>query len=338
MKANFWKGFFKTIDAEYKNIQQIQGASGIKHQILCLGIDEEKKRIIIAQNEQDARILSMVQADMQARIKDYNILMIRPVPINLSSSFNLLAVLFGSNKLTQADMVSISKDEDKNQLNESKSKIEKAFKAVNPQLEIIEKTQLNLLPIFKELVHQLSHLKFLNELQSEGGFSINFNELLNFNPIIYDSAVGVCPIPLYSFSIEEVESFLSISRKEENENILRNHNILQFFYPPIDSLALGLIENDSYDENKLIQNIKSVPSYGHPFGKNEFLETNNIRHLIDLLKEKEFVVKGDISLDVTDKGKTERMQIKFSPRESIFKRLSHFFSIKLDVNLKDILK
>ncbi len=87
MESNFWKGFFEALDLNIKNIDELQGASGIRHKVLSVGVDEKLKRIVIVQDEQDARILSMVQADVQARIHNYNILMVRPISINLSTAF-----------------------------------------------------------------------------------------------------------------------------------------------------------------------------------------------------------------------------------------------------------
>ncbi len=339
METTFWEGLFLTLGTEYKDINSIQGASGINHNIQCLGIDENKKRVLIVQNEQDARILAMAQMDIQSRYKDYNILMLRPVPINLSHAFIGLLELFGTVKLSQKELNYLTlndESDDKNRIR--KDRIETAFKSISPQLEIIEKTSLSLVPIFKELVHQLSHLKFLNGFSDIENFSIDFKEMIGFNPIIYDSAVGVCPIPFYNFTVKETESFLSSKNIETNKTILRNHNILQFFHPPIDTLALGFIESGQYKKEKLISDINQVPYLGHPFGKNEITDIKNITEIVDVLREKDLVVEGEINLELTENGLKNRTKVKFSPRESIFKRLSQIFSIKVNMDLKDLLK
>lgn len=339
METNFWDGFFATLDCEVKKIKEIQGASGIRHEILSAGVDEKQKRIIIVQDEQDARILSMVQADVQAKIKNYNVLMVRPVSVNLSMAFSSAALLMGTYKLTQTDVESFSKKGEPDAVVEAnKKKIEEVISLISPQIEIIQKTKPNLVSVFKEIVQQLSHLKFLGSIERNESYSIDFQELLNFNPVVFDTNLGICPIPLYDFSIAEAESFLKPGNIEENKLILQKHAIHQFFYPPADSLALGLVENENYTAKELIKHVARVPELGHPFGQNELTDIKKMNQIVDALKEKGLIVEGEFSMGITEDGKEKRMLVKFSPRESIFKRLSNLFSIKVDITLKDLFK
>ncbi|MCW2119045.1 hypothetical protein [Flavobacterium sp. 7A] len=339
MKSDFWTGFFNALDFDVKNVEELQGASGIRHKILCAGVDESKKRLVIVQDEHDARILSMVQADVQANIKNYNVLMVRPVSINLGIAFSSVGLLLGTNKFTNEDLADFSQKDDENNIGQlGKEKLEKIINTVSPQIEIIQKTKPNLVSVFQEIVHQLSHLKFLQNIEENTNFSLDFHEILTFNPVVYDNNLGICPIPLYLFSIDEAESFFKIKNIEFNKMILKKHGIYQFFYPPIDSLALGLIDNNSYDSKDLLTQIDKIPSYGHPFGENELTEIKQLNHVVDALKEKGLVVEGEFSLGITENGIDKRMLVKFSPRESIFKRLANIISVKVDINLNDLFK
>lgn len=339
MKANFWQGFFRSIGCEYKSTDFIQGASGIKHTILCLGIDEVKKRIVVVQDEQDARILSMAQADLQARIKGYNVLMLRPVPINLSTAVATIGMLFGTNKLTTKDLNQLSANGDNQNaiLTENKAKLENILNSINPQIEIIQKAKLSAVPVIKEVIQQLSHVKFITELNSNDNVVFDFEQLLNFNPVVYDTALGVCPLPLYDFTIEQADVFIKGKDLGHCKQILKDHSIYQFFYPPIDSLALGFIETQKYQPSSLKEIIDLVPDNGHPFGKNEIVDVKKVTQVIDELKERGYAVEGDVYMEITDKGMERRMQVKFKPRESIFKRLSYIFSFKAELNLRDLL-
>lgn len=337
MEVKFWQGFFKALNCEFKPIEKIQGASGIIHRILCLGLDEAKKRIVIVQDEQDARILTMVQADLQAKIKGYNVLMVRPVTVNLSMAFGAIALALGSYKLTRDDIKGLSNNEGDSQklIEENKERFADLIKVVSPQIEIIQKTKLSAVPIIKEVVQQLSHIKILQNLESDD--VLDFGELMTFNPVIYDTALGICPIPLYEFTVDETESFINYKELDQNIAILQKHSIHQFFYPPADSLALGFIESEKYTPQELIKNLSKVPDLGHPFGKNELTEVDKFNELIDALKDKGLVVEGEFSIiDITEKGIEKRMEVKYKPRESIFKRLSNVFSIKVEINFKDI--
>ncbi|MES2765546.1 MAG: hypothetical protein V4642_06755 [Bacteroidota bacterium] len=337
MEINFWDGFFRTIDCEFKDIKELPGASGIKHKILYLGIDHNKKRIVVAQEEQDARILAMVQADVQAKIKDYNILMIRPIPINLVNAFHHLSLIFGSYEVTQTQLETLSKKpHNELLLEQNKPQWEHFLDVLNPQIATIQKTKYNLVLIFQELIQQLSHIKLFAKSSETKEFSLNFEEILKYNPVVYDAALGICPIPLYNFSIEETDAFISKRDLEFNKDVLQRHSINQFFFPPIDSLALGLIETGNYKEKDLMNTIRQVPELGHPFGKNELVDFKNLNEIVDGLKEKGLVAEGEINLTITEPGKEQRLQVKFSPRESIFKRLSNIFEFKVEINLKDL--
>lgn len=339
MESNFWKGFFEALDLDIKNIDELQGASGIRHKVLSVGVDERLKRLIIVQDEQDARILSMVQADVQSRIKDYNVLMVRPISINLASAFQGIGILIGANQFTQKDFTDLSgKDGTPEIGKKGKEKLENLINFVSPQVEIIQRTKPNLVSVFQEIISQLSHLRFLQNLEENNNFSIDFQEILTYNPIIYDNNLGICSIPLFLFSIDEAESFLKNKNQDVTRTILKKHGIYQFFYPPIDALALGFIEQKIHKSEDLIKQIESVPNYGHPFGENELIDPIKLNYLIDALKEKGLVAEGEYSLGITENGREQRMLVKFSPRESIFKRLSNIISINLDLNIKDLFK
>lgn len=339
MEPTFWNGFLQSLDFETRNVQVIQGASGIKHQILSLGVDEKQKRIVIVQDEQDARILSMVQADVQAQVKEYSILMVRPVSINLSSAFSGMAMLLGGFKFTQKDLQELSQRGEAEDINTAtKSNLESLISLVTPQIDIIQKTKPNLVSVFQEIIQQLSSLKFLQNIDEGNNFVFDFEEILTFNPVIHDNSLGICPIPLYDFSVDEAESFVKKNHNDLNKMILKKHGIYQFFFPPADSLALGLIENNTYSSKEILRQVEKVPNFGHPFGENELTDIKNITEVVDALKDKGLAVEGEFSLGITADGKEKRMLVKFSPRESIFKRLSNIISVKLDINLKDLLK
>ncbi len=192
MKLPFWSGFFKALGFEFKEIDSIQGKSGIDHKIIGLALNEERKTIVIVQNEQDARILSMAQVDIEVSHPGYNILMIRPIPINLSNIITSVGVMLGSTSFGKSDLIQISKPEKDGQLNEVlKDNISQIITAASPQFEIIQKTNLNVIPILKETIQQLGKIKFINNIPDDD-FRIDIQELFNFNPVAMDVPLGNC--------------------------------------------------------------------------------------------------------------------------------------------------
>src|SRR3989442_1533877 len=84
-----------------------------------------------------------------------------------------------------------------------KNKIENLLNLMTPQIQIIQKTKPNLVSVFQEIVQQLSTLKFLANIEDDENFSLDFEEIVNFNPVVHDNSLGICPIPLYNFSVDE---------------------------------------------------------------------------------------------------------------------------------------
>lgn len=342
-KNKFWYGFHNTLGLEYQEISELKGKSGITHHITSLGIDRKNKKLVIVQNEQDARILAMAQADIQARYSDYNVLMVRPVPLNLSNVFEHLSVLLGENKLSLKTLSGSDQSQQGVDISEHfQENIHSTLEAVAPQLfKVIEETSLSTVPIFKEVVQQLSHLKYIQKIENIDNqefniLDIDFKELLNFNPLIYDTNAGVCPIPFYSFSENEVESFIDNKTIENNIEILKKYNIHQFFNPPPDALALGLIESGNKNELDILKTINTVPRIGHPLSQNEVIEQTKIPELVDALKDKGLAVEGEFGVEISETGIQHRAVVRFSPRESIFKRISNLISFNVDLNSKDL--
>jgi hypothetical protein len=126
---------------------------------------------------------------------------------------------------------------------------------------------------------------------------------------------------------------------DECKNLLRKHNIYQYFYPAPDQLALGLAERGSVTPEQLIQELEKTPNEGHSFSKPEFLDTSSsLKNIVHELKEEGLLVEGDLGLEITKEGQTIRAQVRFSPREGLVKKLSRIFSLTANIDLKDLTK
>jgi hypothetical protein len=82
-----------------------------------------------------------------------------------------------------------------------------------------------------------------------------------------------------------------------------------------------------------------APQIGHPFGSAELIPGDvKMGELVDMLKERGFSVEGEVGLELTESGKTSRATVRFKPREGLLSKLSHIFSVKLDLSLKDLFR
>ena len=120
-------------------------------------------------------------------------------------------------------------------------------------------------------------------------------------------------------------------------NILKGLGILQYFFPPPDQLALGLIDRALPTDDDLIMQLRSAVERGHPFGPNELVPPSpSLTTTIDDLRDKGYVMEGERTLEITETGKTIRETLKFKPREGLVSKIINQFSVKID--LKDFFK
>lgn len=122
---------------------------------------------------------------------------------------------------------------------------------------------------------------------------------------------------------------------EAIREVLRHQQVLQFFFPSADHLALGLIDRGLQDPSSVLNELSKAPSVGHPFGPPELTSTElPIGETIDALQEKGYLVEGEIGIEMTRSAKSIRANIRFKPREGIVSKIANNVSVKLD--LKDL--
>src|SRR5688572_7077149 len=87
MSANeyrFWDNVLKAVDASPRPATSIRGASGINHPVIALGVDEDRRRLILISGEHDARTAAMAQTDVQSVLPNMQVLIARPIAVDLS--------------------------------------------------------------------------------------------------------------------------------------------------------------------------------------------------------------------------------------------------------------
>lgn len=352
-KFRFWESLLKAVETVPRNVKSLKGTTGLSYPIMALGTDDSRKRIVIISDESDARSAAIAHADIQATLHSTKVVMARP----LSSNLSLLAEVFseiagtkilGTHELSKVnEIMADMKDEiEKNIstiLNEDLINKLKNYKPIS-----IDVASVNWASMVKNVVDQISLVKTrfekISSIKNKNGdienkLTFDLSRLIKYNPIEEDLNLGVCPIPLYNFSENQIEAFHSGSDIEKVREILKINDVFQYFFPPPDHLALGLIEEAPKSEKKLIDHLQFVPNLGHPFGKHEIISKDvSIFDLIDSLKSKDLMVEGETGVEITEQGKSIRTTVKFKPRESFIKKLSNILSIKLDLNIKDLWK
>jgi hypothetical protein len=80
----FWDSFIRAVEAEPHEVERVQGASGLYHQITALGLDKSRHRLIVVTGEDGTRASILVQADLQSAFKSVQVITVRAVESSAS--------------------------------------------------------------------------------------------------------------------------------------------------------------------------------------------------------------------------------------------------------------
>lgn len=323
----FWYNLLLVAETEPQETKPIRGASGQIHDVLALGLDEKRKRLVLVSGEHDARAASLVQYDIQSAIKDMQVITVRPAVVSLPKICQLLNTILGKSNITKEILESLAK----------KDQISKRLVPDIINLSASAKLiKLDWVPQIIQLTTQIAQLELhSSDVKDKDGapmWTLDFKKLLDQDPIAKDREYGVCPIPIYDFSGDDILRISLGKETGEKREILRKHDILQFFFPGADSLALGLTDRGVHNPRSIQDEIKNAPSLGHPIGALELLDKDiSPLDVIDALKERELLVDGEYGVEISEKGAETRFKVKFKPKESIISRLINQISVRVDL-------
>lgn len=351
-KAQFWNGVIRALEAEPREVRSLRGKSGLSHPVVAVGIDEQRRRAVVISGEPDARAAAMAAADIQASLPDTRVVMARPAAVNLAPLAKAISDLVGRTELNvYSDLAFLGGDQSPS-AQEALSERMREFgeRSILPLLKPFEFAPLNLVATWQEVIHQLALLRFetrpaetsrvsVDQKAPEKRPFIHMNELVALDPVELDRLMGVCSIPLYELGERDVEILLSASDIDAIRDVLRTHDVFQYFFPPSDHLALGLIESSPKSVATIIDEIAQVPQIGHPFGELELVRPDvKLVDVVAALQEQGLVVEGEVGFELSPSGGNARATVKFRPREGFMSKLSRIVSLKVDVSLGDLFK
>jgi hypothetical protein len=111
---------------------------------------------------------------------------------------------------------------------------------------------------------------------------------------------------------------------------LKALGIHQYFYPPRDQLALGLIDQGLRAGSEIAMIGETAPVLGHPFGESELVDrSSDFVGTLAALKEAGYVAEGELGIEIAESGRTVRSTIKVRPRESLVTKLLNRVSVSI---------
>lgn len=341
-QTEYWRNILAAFGADYRDHKEIVGASGLVHPMEAIGIDEKGARLILISSETNPRITALLRGDVQASLPDLKVIVARPVAIDLAHAAR--SIFF-----SESGTLDIAKMMEFGLLFQSEGKESEALKELIDEAfgSYMYSAMKSALPVkhhlftIVEQLYDIDWSKFEklgsdDMLQQATEF---FTQFSTIDSLERDREQGICPIPTYEFTEKDWELFSNPNDLDEISQRLKEMDVLQYFYPPTDQLALGIIDKGIGTHADVAKAFDLSAKQGHELAGNEVIEeTAELGELIEELRSKGYLVEGEFSLEVSEVGKSIRKNLQFRPREGLISKLSKLISVKVDLNLNDMTK
>jgi hypothetical protein len=311
----FWHNILKAAEAEPRSAVSIRGASGIQHLVVAVGVDEHRRRLVVISGEHDARTSAMAQVDIQTALQDLQVVVARPVALDFSGFAKVLATILGRDTFSTEELKGLGQD--------SETLSDRVKGAIEPTLEPLEKVSKIPMNVLAQWMYSLQQLAYINftlegEGPGHGKAAISLRRLAELDPVERDSYYGVCAVPLYNLKAEDVEVLNGNPNLDDVREMLKRYDLLQYFFPAPDQLALGLVDRRPTSRISLLDEVLVTPDIGHPYGQMELLSSETpVADLVDALQERGLLVEGELGLEVGPEGRHIRTSLRFKPREGL---------------------
>jgi hypothetical protein len=309
MTKSAWDGVLRALSTTPHEIRSLRGVTGYTHSFASVGVDLERQRLVVISAETDPRIVAMAQADIQACDPSIHVIAVRPSVIDAADVWR--------------------KPEERTTKLVDWKNLEPLMSSGSAEADLLSGHALlgaMIQPLFEKLEQKPDSVD-PSTPRTAGP--------LHQDPFALDRQFGICPVPLYQLQDSEIEAILTATDVDAIRDMLIRLGVLQYFFPPADQVALGLVESRADKPEYTVQNLYKVPGMGHPFGEKELVPNDTpLTELLDALKEQDLLIEGEYSLELTPTGRAIRSSVRFKPRESLLTKLLNRISVSF--SLKDL--
>lgn len=322
----FWDALIRSTRAEPRPVRSIPGLSGVVHELVALGVDDKSKRLIVVSPYADAKTTAMMQSDIQGTLEGTKVIAVRPLALDLSHIVRGVVTVLGRTEFFATELEGVS---------DRSSLVQHALhKALNPQVMEIHRAlkaaRVDLRAQLLSLIEQFMMIEWRLPSSDNRGFGLSFDGLRTYDAMKEDKKYGVCPIPLYGFSSDEIEGILTNPSPDDVYELLRDHGIMQYFFPPMDQLVLGGIDSGRARLATLREFVGLSDRIGHPVSPGEIVSSvanvKKLEEMLEALVDAGMLRQIDLDYDLSPNGLAARMKVRFAPRESLLMKLSNWLT------------
>lgn len=337
-----WQALLAGLGAEYRSAKEIDGASGLQHPVEAIGVDEVGRRLIVISSETNPRVAALLRGDVQATTADFKVLVARPMAFNLAQAIRRsFFTESGSLNVPKLIEVGVAFQSQEKENEEVKALIGEPLEKL---LDSANRSSLKLKNHIFSVMEQLHAIEWtvLSKLVDGGFMQIATEVLTQFSrldPLSDDREQGICPIPTYELSEADWALFETNKDLDEIQHRLKALDIYQYFFPPADKLLLGLVERGTGSLDSLGDGFLLSDEQGHVVSENALID--NAQHVSDIIAElraKGYMVEGEMEFELTELGHSTRKVVRFRPSEGLIAKISKILSLKVDINLQDLLR
>jgi hypothetical protein len=303
---------------------------------LAVGVDEAQKRLVVVSADADARSAALAQADIQAAVGDYGVIVARPMIVSAGHAVSAITQSADTQRLSMRAL-ELFPGPDLTQGSLDRERFQASFQThFSGVADLIDRWTRNsssvggppFLQVLKQVIDQISLMR-VEYLEDD--VVIDFSRAIESSPELMDAQLGICGFPLYAMTDADLDAFLDPCELDVAQDVLQRHGVMQFFFPAPDQLLLGAIDRGAPISSPE-QPALMARGLGHPPGKMELVPTDtSLPHLLDALRERKLVVSGEVSVELSDEGRRERTTVKFTPRESVLSKIINRISLNIDL-------
>ncbi|MGN8153107.1 hypothetical protein ACTJK5_12625 [Agrobacterium sp. 22094] len=332
-----WKAICEALGTEFREHTTIRGASGIDHTVQAIGIDEATKRLLVVSAEFNPRVAALMRIDIQSTMPGTRVLVARPVPIDIAhvarKLFTTAAGLIDFEKIIEF------KNDFTNHPNEAVN--EKYGATIVSVINSITNTPVPPLSFALQLLQQSSMLNWEKLITGEADPGLKFQnavvDILSLDNLASDIHHGICPIPTYEFNETDWDLFGEAGSSEAAVERLKELNVHQYFFPPADTLALGIVDHGYASPDQVANATGLAETEGHHVSKSALVpDAQSVPEMLEELKAQGYMAEGEFTYELTPNGETLRKSLKVRPAEGLMSKIISKLNFNIDLSSKDL--